>query len=278
MKYQCSSGVNIFAPKIELAWGLKKWEGWQDPDKEILFFGMYEKRDYDVYHNCEGKKTIFWCGSDILKMIRDPDAARIVKENPETEHYCETEVEANNLRSVGLDPKVVPSFLANTNNYPISFSTPLKGEKWKIWLSGHPNREKEYGFEDAKEVAKMFDNVEVHLYGVDGENTENVFYHGFVPEEQLDKEIKKYHCSIRGNEHDGISEVVIKSLLLGQYPITKLPYEGVWQYDTVGSLAGYITLLQQQIAPNYEPRIKWLKKINQFNWCKKTYWQPDDKQ
>ena len=277
MKYRCANGVHVFAPKIELAWNLEKWQGWQDPDKEVLFFGMYEKRDYDVYHNCEGKKTIFWCGSDILMMLGDPEVTRIAKENPETEHWTETNQQAEELARVGIKAKVCPSFLANVNDYPLSFQIPLPNEKWKIWLSGHPNREKEYGFEDAKEIAKMFDNIEIHFYGVDGESTENVIYHGFVPEEQLDKEIRKYHSAMRGNQHDGVSEVVIKSLLLGQYPITKLPYERVWQYNNIGELAKYVVELQTKVTPNYEPRVKWMKAINQFPWCYRNYWKPDER-
>ncbi len=40
MKYRCSPSVHIFGDKIEKIWGIKEWTGWQDPDEDVLFFGM----------------------------------------------------------------------------------------------------------------------------------------------------------------------------------------------------------------------------------------------
>jgi hypothetical protein len=273
MRIKISKGVQHFLEKAKLAWGIEEWLGEKDPDKDVLFFGLFFQEDYDAFDKLNGNRTIFWCGSDILRTSRVKQWLDVVKGHP-AKHYCETEVEKENLNKIGIEVEIIPSFLANVNNFPLSFCPPLEGEKWKIWLNGHPGREKEYGFEDAKEIAKMFDNIEIHFYGVDGQNEGNVFYHGFIPEEQLDKEIRKYHCAIRGNSHDGVSEVVIKSLLLGQYPITKLPYEGVWQYNSIGELARYVAELQMKVEPNYEPRIKWMKRINNFPFCHREYWKP----
>ena len=234
MVFRCSRSVNIFGDKIEKAWGLKSWQGWQDPDKDILYFGMYEIEDYNIYHNTEGKKTIFWCGTDILYLFGNPERIRIVMENPETEHWTETEAQANELAQAGIRAHIAPSFLEDINNFPLSFKPTNKPH---IWLSGHPNREEEYGFNLAKMMAVKFPDITFHLYGVDKNDNrddcpKNVIYHGWVPNKQLNDEIKNYQGCIRANTHDGFSEVPAKTMLSGGYAITYLPYKYGWQFRT----------------------------------------------
>ena len=257
--------MKLFEEKAMKAWGLELWEGVDDPDTEVIFFGLFHDRDFEVFHNFKGKKLVFWCGGDILRLIEDYERQRVIRINPAI-HYCENEIEAENLRKVGIEPVVIPSFLGSINHYPISFKMP-EG-RWKIWMCAHDKRETEYGVDKAREIAKMFDNVEIHIYGVDKptyrEDISNVIYHGFVSENKLDEEIKKYHCGLRCNEHDGVSEVVIKSALLGQYIISRIPYDGVWHYETFGDLAELVAKLTQQTSPNYEGRTTWIKKINQY--------------
>src|SRR3990167_2527911 len=231
-KLRVSTSVGQFKLKAERAWGLKEWEGIDDPDQELIFFGLFHDRDFEVFHNFKGQKYMFWCGGDILRLIEDYERQRVMKISPTTKHYCENELEAQNLRSVGIEPIIVPSFLGSIEDYPISFVVPEQGEKWKVWMCGHERREQEYGFDQARELARLFPDVEFHFYGVskeyegkpnlESDSLSNVIYHGQVPEEQLDKEIRQYHCGLRCNEHDGVSEVMVKSILLGQYPISKI--------------------------------------------------------
>ena len=275
MRLIVSPGVRQFSEKAQRTWGLDLWSGPEDPDKDLLFFGLYQPDDYTIFENCIGNKSIFWCGSDIFRMLGDQNYIKLVTQ-PNIIHYCETEVEAVNLIKAGILPEIIPSFLGDIKDYPVSFTPPIEGENWKMWLCGHPGREAEYGFNEAKELVNIFDNVEIHLYGVTGTSTNKIFYHGLVTEEQLDKDIRKYHCALRGNFHDGISEVVLKSLFLGQYPIARLPYEGVWQYKNFGELIERVTDLQNQFEQNLKARSIWIKKINQFPFCRKDYWKSDE--
>ena len=284
MKLKVSSSVRQFREKAERAWGLKEWEGINDPDQELLFFGLFHDRDFEVFHNFKGQKSVFWCGGDILRVLEDYERRRVLRIALGTRHYCETEVEAENLRKAGFEPEIIPSFLGNIEDYPVSFQPPLEGEKWKVWMCGHPDREQEYGFDKARQLAKIFPDVEFHFYGVDKEyagkpNLEsdslpNVIYHGLVSEEQLDKEIKRMQCGLRLNEHDGVSEVIVKSILLGQYPISFLPYEGVAQYQTFEDLVELIEKMKEQREPNLRTRAIWLKSLNNFPWCKKEFYAP----
>lgn len=275
MKLKVSSSVLQFKKKAEKAWGIKEWDGIDDPDQDVVFFGLFHDRDFEVFHNVQGQKSVFWCGGDILRLKDDYERQRVIKLSKDTKHYCENEQEAENLRSVGIEPIVVPSFLGNVDDYPVSFKLP-EG-KWKVWMCAHERREVEYGIDKARELAGMFPNVEFHIYGLEkryegkanleGDNLPNVIYHGLVPEKQLDEEIRNYHAAIRANEHDGLSEVVVKSILLGQYTISRLPHEGVWHYETFPELVDLVKRLQEQTKPN-EVRDLWTQRLNQYPWVK----------
>lgn len=268
MNIKCSKGVIQFLDKAIKTWGVKEWDG--KDQGELLFFGLYFPEDYKSLKDFKGDKSIFWCGSDILRTLKNKEYQEIVKEDG-IKHYCENETEAINLRSIGINPEVIPSFLGSIYSYPLSFKRPEPGEYWKMWMCSHPQRDGEYGVHEAIELTKAYP-IEVHIYGVDGESSEQVIYHGKVSEEELDMDIRNYHCGFRGNFHDGVSEVVIKSLLLGQYPIARLEYEGVWSYSNWEELTQCIEKLIKQTEPNLKTRCTWIKKLNNFPWCKQEFY------
>lgn len=285
-KLRVSTSVIGFKERALKTWGLEGWEGIDDPCDELVFFGLYHERDYSVFEMYQGKRIVFWCGGDILRVMTDYEKRRILKNYPLAEHYCENEVEQNNLRDCGIKAKIVPSFLDSVDSFPISFKPPYpvgvvgevdpnkKLENWKVWMCTHPEREDEYGIELAKRMADKFPEIEFHIYGVDKpeyENILNVIYHGQVPEYQFNEEIQKYHCGFRPNFHDGNSEVAMKSIFLGQYPITRIKYPDIWNYTNESELIDCFKKLMEQTKPNYDARIKWMKRINQFPWCYRKY-------
>ena len=282
-KIRVSLSVIGFKQRAMDTWGLEEYTNWENPD--VLFFGLYTKQDYDAFLRHKGKKRVFWCGSDIQNLLSNYESRRILKLFPETEHYCENEVEAEELKRVGIEPKIVPSFLDNVNNYPVSYrhsKTP------HIFLCGHDKREEEYGIDIVKRIADRVPETTFHIYGIDKSSTyfetskknelvdldiehPNIWYHGKVPEGQFNYEIMNYHCGLRPNEHDGFSEVIAKSLFLGQYPISRIPYEKIWSYKTDDELIALIEKLKYTTNPNYEARSYYQKTINQFPWCKREY-------
>ena len=291
MKIRVSLSVKQFKQRAEDTWNLKEWGGITDPDKELLFFGLFNDRDWNVFDNFKGKKSVFWCGTDILQSLKDYERQRILRNHlAGTKHYCENEVEAKELEQLGLKPIIIPSFLDNINNYPVSFK-PSKTPH--IFLCGHTEREEEYGLGIIRRIAPRVPYATFHIYGVDKNssfftsapseldrlvNTDtehfNIWYHGKIPEGQFNNEIMQYHCGLRTNEHDGFSEVTAKSLLLGQYPITKIPFEKIWNYKTEDELVALIDKLRYVIEPNYETRAYYLKQFNNFPWCQKNWYEP----
>jgi len=270
MKYRASKAVHIFGAKIEKVWHIKEWNGWKDEDKDVLFFGMYEMEDYQVFNNFEGKKTIFWCGSDIPRIFMNPERMRIVKENPEIEHWVETGAQADELTEAGIKANISPSFLEDINEFPLSFKPTNEPH---VYLSGHPGREEEYGFNLAKRMAIKFPLITFHLYGVDKEDNRNdcpgnVIYHGWVSNKQFNEEIKNYQAGIRPNQHDGNSEIPMKAMLMGQYAITYLPYKYAWQFHNEEELVELLQRLCETKKPNITAREYYGKSLNLFPWVK----------
>ena len=264
MKLIISSAVGNFDEKVCKTWKLEKWFGIKDPDKELLFFGLYVDYDYNIFYNFDGKKTVFWCGSDILRLLQIPERQRKLKLFPETEHYCENEVEARELESVGLKPIIRPSFVEDIDNFPISFKPT---DNPHVFLSGHPMREEEYGFGLAERLAEKLPEFTFHLYGGDYESEfTNVKCHGKVPADQFNEEIKNYQCGLRPNDHDGFSEITAKSVLMGQYPISKIPYKHIWNYQTEDELVELLKKIKEQKTPNSEAREYWRETLNNYPW------------
>jgi hypothetical protein len=264
-KLRISASVINFKDRALKTWKMEEWKGLKDGD--VIFFGLYNDRDFAVFDLFKGNKSVFWCGTDIMLALRDYERRRVLKNNP-CKHYCENELEASELRSLGLDPIIVPSFLDEVENYPVIF-TPSKEPH--IFLSGHDNREEEYGVGIVERIASKVPFATFHIYGVNKDSTcftgnnPNVVYHGRVPEAQFNEEIKKYHCGLRTNIHDGFSEITAKNLLYGGYPITKIPYEGIWTYNTEAELVSLIEKLRDVEVPNIEVRNLYLNKINKFD-------------
>jgi len=269
-KIRCSQSVIGFKDRAIKTWGLEEWKGWTDNNASVVFFGLYTKHDYDAFLRHKGKKIVFWCGSDILNLQGNYDSRRVLKLFPETEHYCENEVEAEGLRRAGIEAKIVPSFLDDIEKFPVCFKP---SENPQIFLCGHDKREDEYGVSVVERIADKVPFATFHIYGIDKDSPyfsgiKNVVCHGKVPEAQFNEEIKGYQAGMRTNDHDGFSEVIAKSVLLGQYPISKIKYDKIWNYTTDEELVDLIEKLKLTKEPNIEGREHYQKILNKFPFIK----------
>jgi len=258
-----SSSIYPFEAKALKTWGLKNYN--QDPNCNLVYFGMYHDGDYKSLFFHKGKTVILWAGSDILALKDKPDIQKKIIEKKSI-HYCENNVEQKELEEMGIKAEVVPSFLEDINDFPISFK-PTK--PFKIFLSGHPDRENEYGFDLIGRLADEFKDVEFHLYGaVGGLDKENVVEHGLIDNNAFNEQIKGYHCGLRPNRHDGASEIMVKSILLGQYPITYIDYPFVSSFKKYHELKMQIKETIKKKEPNYKAREEWVKILNKYIWVK----------
>jgi len=77
------------------------------------------------FRHFNGKKAIFWAGSDITQMLAKPDRIRVMKLFPETQHFTDTKPEGDELKSIGLNVTVAPSFLEDVNDRVVDLMEPF---------------------------------------------------------------------------------------------------------------------------------------------------------
>ena len=247
-----SNSVANFTEKILKNLQLPEWKWWQ-VKKPVLFIGMYNWTDYLKFLWHRGEKTIFWCGSDIKNL--NWFWARFFRK---ARNICENEIEQSHLAKFGIRAGIKPMFFGNVNDFPISFK-PSKNPQ--VFLCAHSKREEEYGVYIIEKIAPRFPEITFHIYGIKGENKNNIVYHGLVSEEQFNREIKDYQVGLRLNEFDGFSEVLAKSALLGQYPISRIYYPFIDYAKKPKDLFKYLNMLKYKKRPNYKASEFWRKKL-----------------
>lgn len=283
-----SSSIAPFRNKAEKIWKLERYKFPNDIFKPLIFFGMYHIGDYFHYLRHFGTKSIFWCGSDIVNLKKGYGFSdgkilwfsrltnwipwhwifRIIR----AKHFVENEIEQKELLEFGLRSIVSPSFLEDIDNFPIYFKP---SERPQVYLSARPGREKEYGVELVERIAPKVPNVIFHIYGYDvpepytGIAYDNIIYEGKVSEEKFNEDIRNYHCGFRPNFHNGFSEIIAKSVLMGQYPISRIQYPMIDSYETEEELIKLLKCLKTMKEPNLRARNYWRENANDYPWIKK---------
>lgn len=270
-EWQCrwSPTLGELEARHEQVWGTRDFmDNEIDRHRPCVFFGVYGLPDFYTLWRYEGRKCILWAGSDIQHFLKgywlDKEGKmklRAFDLAPWIDTYCESyvenEVEQNALASVGIRSKVVPSFLGDVKKFEVSFKS---GNKVYTSVSGDDF--KLYGWDKIHKLAWDNPQIEFHLYG----NTlpfpvgsSNVKVHGRVPKEQMNEEIKDMQGALRLTEFDGFSEILAKSVLMGQWPISLIEYPHISKLSQIAD----ITKIRH---PNLAGREYYLKKLNKYPW------------
>ena len=270
-KLRTSSSIYPFQEKALKTWKLecatpKKW------DENVVFFGMYHKGDWESFIKHTGKKIVIWAGGDIRNLLRGyaySDGKELWKSKLfsfipwhwifriyKAEHFVENEDEQRKLASLGIKASVVPTFLEDINDFPVSYKPSSKPQ---VYISARKGQEREYGLIKLYEISKVLKDITFHVYGINKEASfDNLICHGSVPPEQFNREIKNYQIALRMNESDGFSEIIAKGLLMGQICISRIKYPYINSYEKDEEL---IELLKTA-KPNLKAREYY--KFNQF--------------
>lgn len=244
-------------------WGTRDYTNQDDP---AVFFGLYGFPDFYELWRHRGKKWILWAGSDIRHFINGywlEDGGSIKLDhynlskwiNKNCESWVENEIEQIALQEAGIKSQVCPSFMGNVKDYEISYEP-----NGKYYASVSGNDFKLYGWDKVEDMAEEHPDLEFHLYG----NTvhwptknKNVFVHGRVTKEKMNSEIKKMQGGLRLVKFDGFSEILAKSVLWGQWPVSLIKYSYIDQ------------ALSKHDKPNKEGREYYLKTLNNYPWNEK---------
>lgn len=254
----CSSSISNWREKILKKYHAEEYRWWKHYREPVIFFGLYRPKDFVLCLFHRGKRIIHWQGSDILAAGWHYRWLQWIH----AKHICENEVEQGVLRlMLRQEVEIRPTFLSNQDEFKITYrqSTPTK-----IWLHINRDAELESGLQVIKRVAQKITGVEFHVYGhCRPHHIKNVVFHGYVREEQFNQEIKGYQAAIRLHEFDGFAETISKSILLGQYPISRIRYPYVDSYHSEEDLIQVIEKLKYKKEPNYKARAYYLRKFNE---------------
>lgn len=284
--FYCSTSIANWKDKLQKRFKLPEWHFLKSRGSHAIFFGMYNPVDYArfLWHN--GKKTVFWCGTDILNLKKRKVWQRILNLTRAT-HICENQVEHDALVKMGIESKIVPCLFGSMEGMDICYQPSAAPH---VWMVAHEDRKKEYGVDIVEEIAHKFPRITFHIYGIrtgfhelweetvtyaggakintgivhnlDYVNQPNVIYHGKVPEDQFNEEIKQYQGCIRLNRFDGFAETLAKSVLMGQYQWSKIPYPYM-ACDNDMSLRAWLDSLPHGTEPNYAGASYWREKLQE---------------
>lgn len=270
MQYIWSPTLGDFDDSPEKVWGVTPYKS---KIKPTVFCGVYSLKDLQKVKEHKGKRYIWWCGTDITRLIKgywldetgknrvNPRlTARWIAKNCES--WVENEVEAEALENIGIPVKICPSFMGNVDNFKPSYRF---NKKPKLYTSVSGDDFKLYGWDKIEKLAKQNPNVEFYLYGNRKKwktKQKNVIIKGRVSNAQFNTEIKNMQGCLRLTEFDGFSELVAKALLMAQYPVSIIPYP--YTLDTQD-----IYLLKSLKEPNREGRTYYKRVLNNYPWVNK---------
>lgn len=259
MVIRISSSIENFKAKLVKRTGCKEWT-FKQRYEDCVFFGMYHTGDYVRLLLHRGRKKIFWCGGDIIKLDKGVFWKHFIGYMNAT-HYVENEVERDVLFQTALVLAEVRPMIF-TELPEISFKP---SEKPHVFVNIHEGREEEYGLAMIMLTALNMSDVTFHIYGlglIDFEiKIDNLVFHQDVSEEEFNKQIHEYQASIRTNSFDGFSEITAKSILMGQYPITYIKYPYITRATTYGQLKTALKELSKKDKPNTDVANYWRKTL-----------------
>ena len=251
-------------------WGTSEYT---NPNEPAVFMGLYSLNDFNVLRNHKGKRYIFWCGSDIRHFLNgywlDENGKHKVTPAPlahwineHCESWVENIAEYNQLNSVGINSHICPSFMGNVNDFTQRYSHSYTPQ---VYASVSGNDFFLYRWPHIEKIAPSHPEVTFHLYGntVPWETkNKNVIVHGRIPKEQMNSEVQHMQGAIRLLPLDGFSEVIAKSLLWGQWPISFIGYPHTMRIDEISSL-------KLKFESNTAGRDWLLESVNKFPWVGK---------
>ena len=263
----------------ELIWGTENYNPETDRDEPCVFFGLYGLPDFYALWRHRGKKWILWAGTDITHFkngywLDDSEWGAKIPSLPladwinrNCESWVENELEQMALEKLGIESRVCPSFLADINQFNVNYEW---NERPKVYTSVSGDNFDLYGWHKISELAEQNPNLEFHLYGtekdfitifgIDGTKI-NMISHGRISKEQMNEETSKMQGALRLTEFDGFSEILGKSIMWGQWPVSLIKYPYILSVDKIGTL-------KDKKEPNLVGREYYHQRFNNYPWNK----------
>ena len=193
-KIYFGKGMSLFGRQAVKNLGFEQYDPFSDIYRPVLFLGLYDDVDYQVFKDHRGRKAIFWNGSDVSALSENVLWQATIKTFPNVRHACHNLVLQKELEFMEIEARISPIFFSGVENYLVSFE---KSDVLNVYMTAHPGREVEYGVNVVEEISDQTSGILFHVYGISKPNTSKIIYHGEVPESQMDEEIKKFQVCLR---------------------------------------------------------------------------------
>ncbi|MFA5153054.1 MAG: hypothetical protein WC554_10870, partial [Clostridia bacterium] len=136
------AGMRVFGEALERDCQAKRYNPDTDIYKKVLFIGLYSIEDYKIFAEHQGRKAIFWNGSDVSILKEEPAYQEILRAQPRITHATHNEQLQKELEELGIEAVIAPIFFGDKNAIKPSF---IPGEITEFYMTMHPGREEEYG-------------------------------------------------------------------------------------------------------------------------------------
>lgn len=231
MKLHYPEGMKLHGDNACKYHGFEKYDWKTDRDKPAMFW-LYFDEDYKLLANHTGKKIVFWHNSDVSKLYHGLQTEppkwvgfyNLIKD-PAVIHVTHNHLLRDELAMIGIHSIIRPVFWGDVNKF-----TPSIKLTDDVYMCANPGRGIEYGEFIFHSLAAALPNLNFHIFGIDPTNSiypDNLKYYGWIPEDDMDETVKDFGYCIRWNKHDGSANVILKALLMGQYCITTVNYQGM---------------------------------------------------
>ena len=234
----------------------------------VWFFGLYFDQDYLQVLAHGGKKILNWRGSDALRLKSNSWRVQIVKNLQGALHVCQSHRQQEVLAGIGLSSIVRPMINEIISDINL---TPFPEDRTRIlvfWKRGIDDFIRADLF---FEVALRSQDVEFHIVGDEsplrfaGPGKENLIYHGFLSEKDLDRLMDQCKGTLRPWISDGTPNIQTKMLLKGRYAAHGCQFEKVALCSNVDEYVAWIEWLKGVEVQNLEAREWWMNHLNNFD-------------
>lgn len=244
--------------------GFEKYDPLTDMDQPAMFW-LYFPEDYEYLLAHKGPRYVYWHGADVLRLLGMQELwPYLLSLRHDIIHACHNHILSEQLAQIGIYALIRPVFWNDVSKYPDCCEWSPTPE---VYITAHPGREIEYGEGYMIALSKVFPELRFHIYGIDGEESDNLIYHGSIPEAVMDSEIKDMQICLRMKKHDGFSQTAMKALLFGHYLITGIKYKGIPYAENFEELVQIISEYTKQYFRNCD-YVYWRKEFNNFDWIK----------
>jgi glycosyltransferase involved in cell wall biosynthesis len=272
-KLYYSPGIALHGENARRLLGLEHYIPALHCNDPVWFFGLYFDYDYLILQAHQGNKIINWRGADTLRMLQKPERVKCIQ-GLEALHVCQALHQKDLLQQMGIKAIVRPMLNRSFEDIQL---VPLPAGQTRIlvyWRSG----DDEYIRADLFfEIAARCPEVIFHIVGKEDANRfnkpglENLVFHGFLSENDLDQLMDQCKGTIRPWIWDGNPNIQTRMLLKGRYAAHSCRFEKVAQCETIEDYVRWIRQLQQIEQSNVEAREWWLDHLNRFDFLQADF-------